>query len=227
MWSTKAAPQGSSITITVLFPIKHGNIELILKKNYTKKIFTTSTNIRSNKNNIYQIHFRNNFQHERYYSAITYLKTPKNLLLNFYPDLDAGPSIIKRLICRRYFSKIEIKDMPDNNTLRIYNDTKDLLINQHFAKFPITLSIQNNRKITIHKEMYIIDYLPINLIVGNNILIFNDVNMLLSFPNNTPILRMQNYFIKLGKIYLSNFFRKNYVGIWIWFEPMIMQECIW
>jgi hypothetical protein len=100
--------------IIVLFSIKYGNTESALsllffmplisfkKGLYKEIIFTIYIDIRPDKNNVYQIYFRNNFQYECYCPIITYLEISESLLLSFCLDSGAGCFIIVGIWIGRY-----------------------------------------------------------------------------------------------------------------------------
>jgi hypothetical protein len=130
------------------------------------------------------------------------MKLFSELRISFYSDIDIESSLIRQLILRRYFPKIQIQQMPEidgkKNELQIYGIKKILISVKKFVELPIILLSNDNEEVRLQIKIYVVDRFLIDILLKNNFFRSNDINILILSPiNGLPVLQIQGYFITL------------------------------
>jgi hypothetical protein len=123
------------------------------------------------------------------------MKLSSGLRISFCSNTDTGSSFMRRSIFRHCFPEIQIQQMPEidgkKNKLQIHGIKKISVSARKFVELPVILFSDDSEEIQFQTEIYIVDRLPIDILLGNNFFRPNDINILISLLiNGLPALQM-------------------------------------
>jgi hypothetical protein len=102
---------------------------------------------------------------------------------------------MRRLIFRHCFPEIQIQQMSEiddkKGKFQIHGIKKIPISIRKFVELPIILLSDDGEEIRFQAKIYVVNRLPIDILLGNNFLRPNDINILVLLSiNGLPVLQM-------------------------------------